>query len=286
MVFHKKGVVVLALIVLLVSILSFGCAKAPASNPGFIDIDVDAPQNTPSATGNDIILPAATPDASSALGPERTIEVDPNATPTPTPKYHAAELDGTDDATPIPKRTYAEYRTLNSDVVGWIKIDDTEVDEPIVHGTDNEYYLTHSVEKTASKSGTVFLDSRVNVGSKHMILFGHNMKNGSMFNGLNNYSQSSFYKNHRTFTVKWGDTETTYKVFAVYTVDLKKARYMGTQFADENTFSTYMNELAALSKYDVDTTIKGTDHVLTLSTCNRTDYSNGRFVVHAVKVEG
>lgn len=267
----KKTKFVSTLFLLLCLVLAAGCAPEQGS-ADYVDIDVT---NAPGASdsGNPAIP-----------GTSANPSIDPNAAPTPTPKYKPEDLDGTDETTPKPKLTYEQYQELNSDVVGWISIKDTKIDYPIAQGPDNEYYLSHSVEKEASKSGTVFLDARVNVGAKHMILFGHNMRNGTQFNGLNQYSQASFYENHREFSVTFGDTKYTYKVFAVYTVDKDAARYMGTQFADDETFATYMNELAELSKFDVDTTIKGDDHVITLSTCNRTDYSNGRFVVHAVQI--
>ena len=175
---------------------------------------------------------------------------------------------------------------MNSDVVGWIDVPGTNVQYPIVHGTDNDYYLTHSVEKTASKSGAIFLDARSRVNAKYSVLFGHNMKNGTMFHGLYEYTKSDFYKNHREFKITWGDKTYTYKVFAVYSVDLKAAKYFyrDSDFESDAQFAHTVNELAKNSKYDVDTTIQEGDKVITLSTCNRTDYSNGRFVIQAVQV--
>lgn len=233
--------------------------------------------------------PAQMTPGTSPNEPDPTIGATPgeSAEPTPTPQISIDELDGTDDATPAPKRTYEEYKQINDEVVGWIEIDNTKVDYPIVHGGDNEYYLTHSVEKTASKSGAIFLDYRVKTSSKHLILFGHNMRvSGTMFADVNNYANSDFYKNNRTFKVKFGSTEYTYKVFSVYNTDVSKAKYMAVDFPSEEVFADYMNNtLAPLSKYSIDVTVKPGDQVVTLSTCNHTNYDDGRFVVHAVRVD-
>lgn len=256
----------------------------------FVDIDTQAAEPTP--TFQAFPDEAVTPDpiSTSTLDVPPDAEVTPtpnaNATPTPTPRYSAEDLNGEDEATPAPKRTYDEYRAMNSDVVGWIDVPGTNVQYPILHGSDNDYYLTHSVEKTASKSGAVFLDAASKVNAKYSVIFGHNMKNGTMFHGLYEYTNSDFYKNHREFKITWGDRTYTYKVFAVYSVDLKAASYFyrDSHFKSDAQFAYTVNELAKNSKYDVDTTIQEGDKVVTLSTCNRTDYSNGRFVIQAVQV--
>lgn len=198
------------------------------------------------------------------------------------------ELDGHDDVTPAPLLSYEEYRALNSDVIGWIKIENTKVNYPLVKcpdGDENKYYLNHSVERNNSKSGAIFLDYRCDVKSKHKILFGHNMRSGTMFADVNNYSNASFYNSHRTFSVKFGDTDYTYKVFAAYDTHVNDARYMKVDFKSDAGFAGFMNDLANLSMYPVDMRITESDEVITLSTCNHSNYQNGRFVVHAVRVD-
>jgi sortase B len=252
-------------------------ACAGPSPSDVVEIDWDKPtdpaQMTPGATG-------ASPDPTMGATPGTSAE------PTPTPEISLDELDGTDPATPAPKKTYEEYKAINDEVIGWIKISNTKVDYPVVHGGDNEYYLTHSVEKTSSKSGAIFLDYRVSESSKHLILFGHNMRiSGTMFADVNNYANSDFYKNNRTFKVTLGSTEYTYKVFSVYNTDVKEAKYMAVDFPSDQAFADYMNNtLASLSKYPADITVEPGDQVLTLSTCNHTNYDDGRFVVHAIRV--
>lgn len=192
-----------------------------------------------------------------------------------------------DNKTPEPTYSYEEYRERNHDVIGWIKIDDTVVDYPIVQSDDNSYYLTRNPLKQSSKAGAIFLDYRCDARSgKHNILFGHNMTvSGTMFAQVNNYSLRSFYDNHRTFTVTFGDNTHTYKVFSVYATHVDNAQYMTVDFDSGEQFAQYMNMLASLSQFPVDTEITPDDRVITLSTCNHINYSDGRFVVHAVRTD-
>jgi sortase B len=271
---------VIILLVLAFLLTSFTACAGPSPSD-VVEIDWDKPTD-----------PAQMTPGSTATSPDPSIGATPgsSAEPTPTPEISLEELDGTDDATPAPKRTYEEYKAINDEVIGWIKISNTKVDYPVVHGGDNEYYLTHSVEKTSSKSGAIFLDYRVSESSKHLILYGHNMRiSGTMFADVNNYSNSDFYKNNRTFKVTFGSTEYTYKIFSVYNTDVKdakNAKFMVVDFPSDEAFADYMNNtLSALSKYPADVTVEPGDQVLTLSTCNHTNYEDGRFVVHAVRVD-
>lgn len=262
-------------IMLLFALVAAGCANKAAGSAD-LNIDVSAPGSTQSMpadgqSGTQTSL-APTPDPNM---PANTISID--------------DLDGTEDATatPEPRLTYSEYRELNSDVIGWIRVDDTNVDYPLLQSHDNEDYLTRSPSKSASKSGSIFLDYRCSPSSSHMIVYGHNMsKSKTMFAQITNYGNRSFYDAHRTFEVTFGDKKYTYKVFAVYSVDVNEVQYMAVEFDSGAQFAEYMNKtLAPLSQFPIDTTIGESDQVITLSTCKHTDYANGRFVVHAVRVD-
>lgn len=265
---------------LFLTLIAAGCSKTQESD--IIDINVATPNITNA-------IPVATAGATPGTAAEATpLPAEPTpdlAGPTPTHRYTEADLDGTDDATPVPKLSYEESKALNQDVIGWINVPNTQVDYPVVKGTDNDYYLTHGVDKSDSKSGAIFVDARCSLSGKHIILYGHNMKNGTMFASLYAYNTKSFYENNRTFTVKIGDTTHTYKVFSVYTTDVKKQTYTGVEFANDVSYVAYMQSLAKLSKYPVDVEITADSNVVTLSTCNRTDYSDGRYVIHAIEVK-
>ncbi len=255
---------------------------AAACNSGGTDIEIDLPENTQPP-----FAPDQLPGESDAPTPLPEDSAAPTPVPTPTSAIDPGTLDGTAEVKEEPKLSYDEYRALNADVVGWIKIGNTNIDYPVVKGTDNEYYLTHSVKKASSAAGTIFVDYRCSPGDGHVILHGHNMsKSKIMFAQLSNYGNKSFYEKNRTFKVTFGDKEYTYKVFAVYSVDVNDAAYMKVDknFSDEASLADFINTLAAKSIYAVDTTIAAGDRVLTLSTCTHTNYKNGRYVVHAVRV--
>ncbi len=286
----KKGIARKVLIIFLLALMAF--STACGGNEGGANVDIEVPDKT---AGPGTATPGGAGSATD--GPSTTETGDPSATETPIPSSDHVdpsntidpnEIDGTEDIKEEEKLSYSEYRALNSDVVGWIKISNTNVDYPIVKSRDNIDYLTQNAKKEASKAGAIFMDYRCGTGDHHVIIYGHNMsKSKIMFAQMTNYANRSFYDANRTFEVTFGDKKYTYKVFSVYSVDVKKAEYMAV---DENipsgaAFVDYMNNtLAALSIFPVDTTVSENDHVLTLSTCTHTNYANGRFVVHAVRV--
>jgi len=279
--FVRPGVLLLVLALCLLA----GCGK-PAEDDVSMGFDAPAATATAKTTGKPVNTPApgasATPAGAAAV-PTPYVP----AEPTPTSAVRVEDLDGESKATPPPKRTYEEYQAINDDVIGWIKISGTEIDYPVVAASDNEYYLTRDVEKQSSDYGAIFMDYRCATNSKHMIIHGHNMKNGTMFGALHNYATKECYDAHRDIKLKFGNTEHTYRIFATYTVDASNAKYYAYTdhvFANDESFALTMNTLAEGSRHAVDTTVQPGDQVLTLSTCNRVDYSNGREVVHAVRI--
>lgn len=95
---------------------------------------------------------------------------------------------------------FAELRKINEDIVAWIQIPGIDVDYPVVHGEDNEYYLHHTFQKEANKAGSIFLDhrNRADFTEQRVIIYGHNMKDGSMFSNLKKYQDNAFRKESGT----------------------------------------------------------------------------------------
>lgn len=93
---------------------------------------------------------------------------------------------------------FAELRKINEDIVAWIQISGIGVDYPVVQGEDNEYYLHHTFRKEANKAGSIFLDyrNRADFTEQRVLIYGHNMKDGSMFRGLRNFLDDEFLKEH------------------------------------------------------------------------------------------
>ncbi|WP_240420239.1 class B sortase [Paenibacillus periandrae] len=173
---------------------------------------------------------------------------------------------------------------VNTDIVGWLNIAGTSVDDPIVQAQDNDYYLDRNYKKEASRSGSIFMDYRntVNMNDANTILYGHRMKNGSMFGALKAYGERDFFENHRTFFY-----DTLYKsyeveIFSFYytTTDFN---YIETAFSGDADYSTFLHSIQNKSIYKTDIVLNGYEPILTLSTCDYTlDPVEGRLVIHGV----
>ena len=154
-----------------------------------------------------------------------------------------------------------EYETLynkNKRLIGWVKIDDTNIDYPVMQTTDNEYYLDHNLNQEYDKNGSIFMDKDCDVlkPSTNFILYGHHMKSGQMFGSLSLYSDQSYYEKHPCIQFdtiyEKGQYEIMY-VFRsrVYSEDEIVFKYY--QFIDaqsEQEFDSYMNDMAEMSLYD------------------------------------
>lgn len=267
--FHRATAVALSVIT---ALLLASCGQ-PEQGPAIVE---QTPDVLPTAE-----QPLAQPTPSADVPTQ-----EPSDTPEPTESVkpsQTAEPDGIPDPkdTPAPKRTYEEWKKVNADVIGWIKIADTNIDYPVVIGKDNEYYLTHGPDKKSSKSGAVFMDYRIaeELKPRHLIIYGHNMRNETQFNHLNKFKDKAFFDKHPTFTFKYGDDEYDCQVFSAYVTTLDIV-FTHVKFGSPQNFVNYMADLKKQSKYANDIKIGENDQVLTLVTCTY-EYDNSRYVVHA-----
>lgn len=188
-----------------------------------------------------------------------------------------------------------EYKTLynlNKKLIGWVKIDDTYVDYPVLQTSNNEYYLNHNFDQEQDKNGSIFLDMDCSIfpRSTNLIIYGHHMRSGRMFGQLNKYSDEKFFENHRYIQFDTIYEKGTYEVMYVFRSEVYKENeivFKYYQFIDavsEVEFDSNMREMAAMSLYDTGVTAEYGDELLTLSTC---DYftNNGRFVVVAKRIQ-
>jgi sortase B len=199
------------------------------------------------------------------------------------------------DAEQEPKEVLDEYKNLlikNKKLIGWLKIDDTNIDYPVMQTSDNEYYLDHNLNQEYDKNGSIFMDTACDVlkPSTNYIIYGHHMKSGQMFGGLDKYASKSYCEAHPLIQFDTIYEKGTYQVMyvfrsRVYSEDEIVFKYY--QFIDANSeqeFDSYMEEMASMSLYDTGVTAEYGDHLLTLSTCDYQE-TNGRFVVVAKKIE-
>lgn len=215
---------------------------------------------------------------------------EPAASETPAPVIHYTSEEG--QSTPPP--VLDEYKNLlnkNKRLIGWVKIDDTNIDYPVMQTTDNEYYLDHNLNQEYDKNGSIFMDKDCDVlkPSTNLILYGHHMKSGQMFGGLSLYSDQNYYEKHPCIQFDTIYEKGLYEIMyvfrsRVYSEDEIVFKYY--QFIDaqsEQEFDSYMNDMEGMSLYDTGVTAQYGDRLLTLSTCDYQE-KNGRFVVVAKKV--
>lgn len=184
-----------------------------------------------------------------------------------------------------------ELKKENEDVVGWLQIEDSNINFPVLQGSDNEYYITHNYKKEKSKDGAIFLDKDYNwdIPSSNLLIYGHNNKNGNMFQELLNYKEESYYLKHPIIKFTTINEDSNYEIISVFLsrVYYKNEKdvfryYYFINANNEEEYNNYVSESKKASLYDTGKTAKYGDQLLTLSTC---EYSqeDGRFVVIARK---
>ncbi|MCM3035076.1 class B sortase [Bacillus pumilus] len=181
------------------------------------------------------------------------------------------------------RTSFDELRKVNDDIVGWINMKDTMIQYPIVQSRDNAFYLTRNYLKNDTRAGSIFMDYRNDVlhESPNTVVYGHRMRDGSMFAGLTNYLKKDFFDGHRTFQYDTLYQSYEAEIFSVYetTVDFD---YIQTDFQDLGEYAHYLQAVRKKSIYQTKTDVSTDDLILTLSTCDHVlAPKNGRLVVQA-----
>lgn len=177
------------------------------------------------------------------------------------------------------KINFDELNKINSDVVGWIKINNTTVDYPIMQTTDNEYYLKKDIYKKYDQCGSIFMDNKnkANFTDKNTVIYGHNIKKGIMFADLEKIYNGNL-GNDIEINVYTKEKEMTYKVFSSY--ETEPEGYSINTNISENEMDNFIKTLSQRSKNKYDCEYEDIDQILTLSTCDNT--GKKRILVHAV----
>lgn len=176
----------------------------------------------------------------------------------------------------------AEY----PDIYAWITIPGTQIDYPIVqHENDNSYYLNHTVDGRKRVEGAIFTEdyNSKDFSDPNTVIYGHNMKNGSMFKGLHKYKDKQFFSENSEIIIYQDGRILTYKIFAAYVYD-NRHLMLSFDFDDINIFRSYLNSVLTKkdmsSNIDVTVDVSPEDKIITLSTCNNND--SQRYLVQAV----
>lgn len=174
-----------------------------------------------------------------------------------------------------------KLKEQNQDTVGWIQVNGTNINYPIVQSTDNDYYLTHSYDKKYNSAGWVFLDYRNNIDTldKNTIIYAHSRLDKTMFGSLKNIFTSGWLKDKNNFVIKLStETENTlWQVFSVYRIPTTND-YLRINFKNNYNYSEWLDMILKRSNHDFKTTVNTDDHIITLSTCGK---NNTKVVLHA-----
>lgn len=174
-----------------------------------------------------------------------------------------------------------ELKSRNSDTVGFINVNNTNINYPFVQYIDNEFYLNHSFDKSKNEAGWVFLDYRndKNLADKNNIIYAHSRLDKTMFGSLSKVFKKKWYTNRDNHIIRIStETENSmWQIFSVYKIPTE-SYYITTSFATDEAYNTFLDTIKSRSIYNFDVTLTSEDRILTLSTC----YSEKeKTVVHA-----
>lgn len=192
-----------------------------------------------------------------------------------------------------------EYKKLyeeNSDLYGWIKIEDTIIDYPVMHTPeleDTNFYINKNWKKEESELGSIYIDGRCKEDSENLIIYGHNRKDKSMFGSLTKYKDKEYYEQHKYIEFNTLYQKSTYEIIAVskavvyYDQDVPQNEYLFYEHIELNSkeeFDNYMCYMKENSYYDIENNTKYGDKLITLCTC---DYwtENARLLIVAKKID-
>ena len=181
---------------------------------------------------------------------------------------------------PYLKVDFEGLKAVNPDVIAWIHIPALDISYPVVQGTDNSYYLHHLFSGEYNINGSIFVDyhNTSDFTDSNTIVYGHNMKNGSMFGTLGKYQDKALFDQNPCFYIYLPDQILKYRIFSCYAGNVGSIGYT-YRFPEVSHFSEFLDVVLSYSGYNTETEVFPTDKVVTLSTCVNTnrDY---RYLVH------
>ncbi len=175
---------------------------------------------------------------------------------------------------------FTDLKEQNSDVIGWIQVNGTNINYPFVQTNNNSYYLTHAFDKSYNDAGWVFLDFRnTNTQNKNTIIYAHSRLDKTMFGTLRKIMTNGWLNNTNNYIIKISTEKenTLWQVFSTYVIP-NTNDYIQTDFDSDEEFINFLNMIKNRSQHNFNTKINSNDNILTLSTCYN---DNEKTVVHA-----
>ncbi len=198
------------------------------------------------------------------------------------PTVTQPESGETGELVPWPQVDFEALSQINSNIVGWIYLEGSEINYPIAQSEDNSYYLKHLFDKSSNSSGCIFLDCRntSDFTDQHSIIYGHHMKNGTMFSGLDSYKSQEYYDAHPQILLLAPEQNYVIEIFAGYVANVQDDAWQ-VDFGSGDDFEDWVRRAIDRSCFTSSITLAVTDRIITLSTCSY-EFSNARFVLLGV----
>lgn len=215
---------------------------------------------------------------------EITEEVEPE-TPAPVDPEPERPKEYVNHYASIQAQTFDKLLAINSDVVGWLRVNNTKVNYPITKANDNHYYLEHDIYKRNIMTGWVFMDYRNNHEelNHNTVIYGHNLITGYMFGDLKNTTSKDWYLNPDNQIISFStlNKEMKWKIISIYRTDYT-TDYLKTSFYNDEQFMKFVDMIKGRSIYNFNVPVSASDKILTLSTCSGSN--NRRLAIHAVLI--
>lgn len=168
----------------------------------------------------------------------------------------------------------------SGDVIGWLYSENTPINYVVARGSDNDYYLHRFIDGSYSVSGTLFADwlcSR-DFSSRNTVIYGHNMKNGTMLASIHNYNQQQYYDEHPVMYLNTPEQDYKVELFSGFITKATDSYTYTIGFVDDESFLTYIERMRAQSDFVSDVQVSADDSIVTLSTCTY-EYNDARYVL-------
>ena len=237
------------------------------SEPSSTPVITQSPDNTGAPNTQESSQPAEPVDSGEEAAPSEPPGEEPVKYVDNTAPHYWPEID------------FESLKAINSDFCAWILCPGTNVNYPVVRGADNEYYLDHLFNKLSNKAGAIFMDYRndADFSDKNTIIYGHHMKNRSMFWTLTNYKSQSFYNNNPAVRIVTEAGNYEVQLFSAYVANTSDNAWR-IAFKGEEDFTSWVQEARDRSDFRSNVEVTYEDKVVTLSTCTY-EFSDARYVV-------
>ena len=208
------------------------------------------------------------------VAPEDTGEDEPEKEEKKHPKWARRKID------------WKKLKKMNPDIVAWIVVPGTKIDYPVLHCRKWNEYLHKDYKGESSKPGSIFIQPEMfkDFSDFHTIIYGHNMRNKSMFGSLHSYEDKSFWKKHRKIYIYQPGKAICYRIFAAYDCKDGSETYR-TEYKDDKFREKWISMIRKNSYFPSKGTVGLEDFILTLSTCSNGGPRSSRYVVHGVRKE-